>query len=61
MLTLAGRADREDLGYQALLGVINIGVGSRFHDRALEALRVAATRATGRVGDTARDYLETLP
>jgi hypothetical protein len=60
LLRLIERPEKEDLAYQTLLAVVNIGIGSSFQGPALEAVRAAARRGSGRVAETARDYLDAV-
>ncbi|MEU5957962.1 hypothetical protein [Streptomyces sp. NPDC047525] len=60
LLELIDRVDKEDLCYQILLSVINVGIGSCFRERVRDAVRLAAARSPGLVGRTARDYVASI-
>jgi hypothetical protein len=47
----------EAVSCQAIIGIINAGMGTRFHKRALAALRRAEQRGHGEVAEAAADYL----
>lgn len=51
--------DLEHLAYQALLGIINIGIPSSNRDISIAAIRKASGQGHARVMETATQYLET--
>lgn len=50
--------NQENLTYQTLLGIINIGVPSKHKDLSLEAIRKASEHGYGQAKETATRYLE---
>jgi len=51
--------NQENLAYQTLLGIINIGIPSSNRDLSIAAIRKASERGHTRVMETATQYLET--
>lgn len=51
---------QENLTYQTLLGIINIGISSSYKDVSLAAIRKAAEHGHGQVMETATQYLENV-
>jgi len=51
--------NQENLAYQTLLGIINIGIPSSNRDLSIAAIRKASDRGHTRVMETATRYLET--
>jgi hypothetical protein len=51
---------QENLTYQTLVGIINIGIPSSYKDLSLAAIRKAAEHGHGEVMETATQYLENV-
>ena len=49
---------QENIAYQTLLGIINIGISSSYQDLSLATIRKASEHGHGRVQETATRYLE---